>query len=110
MAMHLQVIVFSFSKKECEALALQMATLDLNSDDEKTLVAGVFNNAIDCLSEEDRRQAQPLQSSMFLIHFTSSLPAWSCHRIHIKFTPLQLVLRVHVQGCEAGLLSLAYHD
>ena len=49
------MIVFSFSKKECEALALQMATLDLTSDEEKTLVDGVFNNAVDCLPDEDRK-------------------------------------------------------
>ena len=48
------MIVFSFSKKECEALALQMATLDLNSEDEKQLVSGVFTNALECLSEGDR--------------------------------------------------------
>ncbi|EFJ42378.1 hypothetical protein VOLCADRAFT_107315 [Volvox carteri f. nagariensis] len=31
------VIVFSFSKRECEALAAQMAPLELNSEDEKAL-------------------------------------------------------------------------
>jgi hypothetical protein len=35
-------IVFSFSKRECEGLALSLAGLDLNSDDEKALVEGVF--------------------------------------------------------------------
>ncbi len=32
------VIVFSFSKKDCEGMALQMSKLDLNTDDEKKLV------------------------------------------------------------------------
>ena len=58
MLLRLQVIVFSFSKKECEALALQMAPLDLNDDSEHKLVEGVFWNAIDSLSEEDRRLPQ----------------------------------------------------
>ena len=54
----LQVIVFSFSKKECEALALQMAPLDLNDESEHKLVEGVFWNAVDSLSEDDRRLPQ----------------------------------------------------
>ena len=58
MLLHLQVIVFSFSKKECEALALQMAPLDLNDDSEHKLVEGVFWNAVDSLSEDDRRLPQ----------------------------------------------------
>ena len=59
----LQVIVFSFSKKECEALALQMAPLDLNDNSEHKLVEGVFWNAVDSLSDEDRRLPQVAQGS-----------------------------------------------
>ena len=44
------VIVFAFSKKECESLALQISKLDFNTDEEKTLVDSVFMNAIDSLS------------------------------------------------------------
>ena len=59
-----QVIVFSFSKKECEALALQMAPLELNDEAEQKLVEGIFWNAIDCLSEDDRRLPQvPMHAS-----------------------------------------------
>ena len=47
-------IVFSFSKRECEALALQMVSLDLNSDAEKKLVQAIYTNALECLSEDDR--------------------------------------------------------
>ena len=36
------VIVFSFSKKECEKLALSMVTLDLTDKDEKVLVNSIF--------------------------------------------------------------------
>ncbi|DBA84763.1 hypothetical protein WJX77_001199 [Trebouxia sp. C0004] len=49
------LIVFSFSKKECENLAKQMIDMDLNDDTEKKVVEGVFWNAVDILSEEDRR-------------------------------------------------------
>ncbi len=47
-------IVFSFSKRECEALALQMVSLDLNTDAEKKLVQAIYTNALECLSEDDR--------------------------------------------------------
>lgn len=52
------VIIFSFSKKECEAYALQMSKLDFNIADEKQLVNEVFQNAIALLSEEDRELPQ----------------------------------------------------
>ena len=38
--------MFNFSKKECEALALQMQSLDLNDDAERALVDGIFSNAV----------------------------------------------------------------
>lgn len=49
------VIVFSFSKKDCEAYALQMSKLNFNSEEEKALVDEVFNNAIDNLSDDDKK-------------------------------------------------------
>uniref|UniRef100_A0A8C6MXI7 Exosome RNA helicase MTR4 n=1 Tax=Mus spicilegus TaxID=10103 RepID=A0A8C6MXI7_MUSSI len=54
------VIIFSFSKKDCEAYALQMTKLDFNTDEEKKMVEEVFNNAIDCLSDEDKKLPQAL--------------------------------------------------
>ena len=51
----MQVIVFSFSKKECESLALQMVGMDLTSENEKKLIEGVFNSAKDLLAEADAR-------------------------------------------------------
>ncbi len=38
-----QVIVFSFSKRECEARALEMQLLDLTNDDEKKLIDSIYN-------------------------------------------------------------------
>ena len=52
------VIIFSFSKKECEAYAMNLSKLDFNTTEEKNLVAEVFNNAIDCLSDEDKQLPQ----------------------------------------------------
>lgn len=72
-------IVFSFSKKECEVYAMQMAKLDFNSLEEKKLVDEVFNNAMDVLSEEDRKLPQvenvlPLLRRGIGIHHGGLLP------------------------------------
>ncbi|XP_072272535.1 exosome RNA helicase MTR4 isoform X1 [Pyxicephalus adspersus] len=73
------VIIFSFSKKDCEAYALQMSKLDFNSDEEKKMVEEVFNNAIDCLSDEDKKLPQvehvlPLLKRGIGIHHGGLLP------------------------------------
>nr|XP_054764281.1 exosome RNA helicase MTR4-like [Lytechinus pictus] len=73
------VIVFSFSKKECEAYGLQVSKLDFNTQEEKTLVVEVFNNAMDCLSEEDKKLPQvenvlPLLKRGVGIHHSGLLP------------------------------------
>ena len=73
------VIIFSFSKKECEGYALQMSKLDFNTDAEKKLVKEVFKNAIDCLSEEDKKLPQvehvlPLLCRGIGIHHGGLLP------------------------------------
>ncbi|KAH8393685.1 hypothetical protein KR200_009714 [Drosophila serrata] len=73
------VIIFSFSKKECEVYAMQMAKLDFNSADERKLVDEVFNNAMDVLSEEDRHLPQvenvlPLLRRGVGIHHGGLLP------------------------------------
>ncbi|KAK9169685.1 hypothetical protein Syun_001825 [Stephania yunnanensis] len=52
------VILFSFSKKECEFLALQMAKMDLNGDDEKANVETIFWSAMDILSDDDKKLPQ----------------------------------------------------
>ncbi|KAJ3090361.1 ATP-dependent RNA helicase mtr4 [Quaeritorhiza haematococci] len=73
------VIVFSFSKRECEDNALQLSKLDFNTEDEKKLVASVFENAIHALSEEDRGLPQiehilPLLQRGIGIHHSGLLP------------------------------------
>ena len=52
------VIIFSFSKKDCERYALQLKRQDYNSEVEKDLIGQVFHNAMEQLSEEDRTLPQ----------------------------------------------------
>ncbi|MCO5599930.1 hypothetical protein L7F22_054037 [Adiantum nelumboides] len=73
------VIVFAFSKKECEFLALQMSKLEFNTKEEKEMVSLVFNNAIGALHEEDRSLPQiehilPLLQRGIGIHHGGLLP------------------------------------
>lgn len=73
------VIVFSFSKRECESLALQMSQLAFNDEAEKDMVGKVFGNAISSLSEEDRGLPQiqhilPLLRRGIGIHHSGLLP------------------------------------
>ncbi|AMD19274.1 HBR373Wp [Eremothecium sinecaudum] len=73
------VIVFSFSKRDCEELALKMSKLDFNSEDEKEALGKIFNNAIDLLPEADRELPQirhilPLLRRGIGIHHSGLLP------------------------------------
>lgn len=73
------VIVFAFSKRECEALALTMSKFEFNSTDEQDLVANIFNNAIENLAPEDRELPQitnlvPLLKRGVGIHHGGLLP------------------------------------
>lgn len=73
------VIVFAFSKRECEALALQLSKYEFNSTDEQDLVSNIFNNAIENLAEGDRQLPQisnllPLLRRGIGIHHGGLLP------------------------------------
>ena len=73
------VIVFSFSKNQCEAYALQMSNLTFNDESEKSMVEQVFKNALDSLSEEDKLLPQiqnilPLLKRGIGIHHSGLLP------------------------------------
>ena len=73
------VIVFSFSKRECEALALQMSKLAFNDQSEKDMVSKVFNSAIEMLSDEDKQLPQinnllPLLRRGIGVHHSGLLP------------------------------------
>lgn len=73
------VIVFSFSKRDCESLALQMAKLECNSADESAMVEKVFKNALNALAPEDQQLPQiehllPLLKRGIGIHHGGLLP------------------------------------
>ena len=52
------VIVFSFSKRECEELVGQLEKIDLLDEDEKKLVDTVYWASLDNLNEDDKRLPQ----------------------------------------------------
>lgn len=77
------VIVFSFSKKDCESHALQMSKLDFNTSEEKALVREVFENATDVLSDDDKQLPQVrciLNVSTFILSFLQydQFGLWQC--------------------------------
>ena len=73
------VIVFSFSKRDCEAYALQLSQMAFNDDSEKAMVKKVFDSALDTLSPEDKELPQiqhllPLLQKGIGIHHSGLLP------------------------------------
>ncbi|KIM24026.1 hypothetical protein M408DRAFT_248178 [Serendipita vermifera MAFF 305830] len=73
------IIVFSFSKRDCEGNALLMAKLEFNSTEEQEMVTKVFTNAVSSLSEDDRALPQvenllPLLRRGIGIHHGGLLP------------------------------------
>ena len=73
------VIVFSFSKRDCESLALKMSKLDFNTDDEREALTEIFNRAISLLPDADRELPQiknilPLLRRGIGIHHSGLLP------------------------------------
>ncbi|PQP94000.1 hypothetical protein Pyn_34789 [Prunus yedoensis var. nudiflora] len=73
------VILFSFSKRECESLAMQMSKMDLNGDDEKKNIETIFWSAMDMLSDDDKKLPQvshmlPLLKRGIGVHHSGLLP------------------------------------
>ncbi|KAI4332431.1 hypothetical protein L6164_017340 [Bauhinia variegata] len=73
------VILFSFSKRECELLAMQMSKMDLNGDDEKDNIDKIFWSAMDMLSDDDKKLPQvsnmlPLLKRGIGVHHSGLLP------------------------------------
>jgi ATP-dependent RNA helicase DOB1 len=73
------VIIFSFSKKDCEKFALALNQEDFTDDVEKDLIRQVYTNAIESLSEDDRKLPQveallPLLKRGIGIHHGGLLP------------------------------------
>ncbi|GEQ67329.1 hypothetical protein JCM33374_g993 [Metschnikowia sp. JCM 33374] len=73
------VIVFSFSKRDCESLALKMSKLDFNNDEERSALSKIFDNAISLLPDADKELPQiknilPLLKRGIGIHHSGLLP------------------------------------
>ncbi len=73
------VIVFSFSKRDCESHALAMSKLDFCDESEKKLIDQIFSSAMDSLSEDDKHLPQvenilPLLKRGIGIHHGGLLP------------------------------------
>ena len=73
------VIVFNFSKRMCEEMALQISGMSFNEDSEKAMVRKVFSSAIDSLSDQDKELPQisnllPLLERGIGIHHSGLLP------------------------------------
>ncbi|CCC10839.1 unnamed protein product [Sordaria macrospora k-hell] len=73
------VIVFNFSKRECEQMALASSTMKFNAPDEENMVNKVFENALAQLSEDDKNLPQianilPLLRKGIGVHHSGLLP------------------------------------
>lgn len=72
-------IVFSFSKRECEAYSVSLKNCDFNVETERDSVEKIFKNAMETLSEEDQQLPQitmilPLLKRGIGIHHGGLLP------------------------------------
>ncbi|KAL5706662.1 RNA helicase [Ranunculus cassubicifolius] len=73
------VIIFSFSRRECEQNAMSMSKLDFSTAEEKEQIEDVFQKAILCLNEEDRNLPAielmlPLLLRGIAVHHSGLLP------------------------------------
>lgn len=73
------VICFAFSKRDCETNAMEISKLDLTNSEEKKQISEIFRNAIDGLSDEDKKLPQvvdilPLLQQGIGIHHSGLLP------------------------------------
>jgi ATP-dependent RNA helicase DOB1 len=72
-------IIFSFSKKEVENLALQASRQDFNTEEEKKMIVKIFSSALESLSDDDKRlpaveSMLPLLKNGVGIHHGGLLP------------------------------------
>lgn len=73
------VIVFNFSKRECEQMALKASIMKFNAPDEEEMVNKVFENALTQLSDDDKNLPQisnilPLLRKGIGVHHSGLLP------------------------------------
>ena len=72
-------IFFAFSKRECEAHAFSLKSLDKTSDDEKATITRIFQNALQTLADEEQRLPHVVQALELLkrgigVHHGGLLP------------------------------------
>ena len=75
----------SFSKKDVEANALEIQRqggLDFTTDQEKKMINEVFNNAMECLSEEDRALPQVTNGKCY-IHSDTYIHTYTVYKDNI---------------------------
>ncbi|KAF6806630.1 ATP-dependent RNA helicase mtr4 [Colletotrichum sojae] len=101
------VIIFNFSKKEVENLALQISHFQFNNDSEQAMVKTVFNNAIQSLSEADRELPQiqnllPLLQKGIGVHHSGLLPILK-ETIEILFQESLIKVLVATETFSIGL-------
>ena len=107
------VIVFSFSKRQCEnyAAAVVRKGLDFNTSEEKQQISMVFNAAVDNLAEEDRELPQiqeilPLLKRGVGIHHGGLIPLIKeVVEIFVEMGGSRNSLEVYVTDFEDMLLS-----
>ena len=126
------VIAFCFSRNNCEAFALEMSKLDFNNSElwsyfpfvvtcsmryithlvititveEKSLVNEVFTNAIDCLSDEDKKlpQVRELCSMLYRMQkFMLTTPTV----MHVFYTCCLVYTYIHMFS-EASIIQHLY--
>lgn len=73
------VIIFSFSKRECERHAQAMAKIDFSDAEERQLIDTIFTNATELLSDDDKQLPQvtnilPILRRGIGIHHSGLLP------------------------------------
>ena len=97
------VIVFSFSKKDVEALALAMSKLDFNTDTEKANVEMIFNSAIDqvCLFCLGIRLSLPLPLPSLPVSITVSIsfPQSACLCLPVCRSVALHLIQCQIAGC-----------
>ncbi|KAF3800189.1 ATP-dependent RNA helicase mtr4 [Colletotrichum gloeosporioides] len=101
------VIIFNFSKKEVENLALNISHFQFNNDSEQAMVKTVFNNAIQSLSEADRELPQiqnllPLLQKGIGVHHSGLLPILK-ETIEILFQESLIKVLVATETFSIGL-------
>ncbi|OLN87182.1 ATP-dependent RNA helicase mtr4 [Colletotrichum chlorophyti] len=101
------VIIFNFSKKEVENLALAISHFQFNNDSEQAMVKTVFDNAIQSLSEADRELPQiqnllPLLQKGIGVHHSGLLPILK-ETIEILFQESLIKVLVATETFSIGL-------